>query len=400
MRRITGNLLVDRRYRCDSRGNRGPDRIELYGFAVRLREIRNGLSVAKLRRRRIRRSAPTAEHIARTSIDIAAERLGLSAVEVLVRHISAYKGTVLLKLHIVLLPTVDRMHGQISGHGLVKAIRTAVGLLPVIEDVIRLIIRVLRLHRSSAVRNLVVRRDNAALMSRVCIRCINDRNRIAIGIPNCREQRICRHRIAEVIRRTVRLCPVHEVLSRLIAGRTAGSGCIARCECRIAVAHRLRARGIRAAVRVKAHLVARQTIVVGKVKVTGQRCRCAAVLLHRYVSVHRDTRLAHANRKLIDRRVIAVSGRRARNLRKAIDVIALVDKGHGSEIRITRAVDAEFRLLRSHRAVRHRQCTDSRCRGADSDQLEAEVLRIQRGSLTRTECKAYFSAQNLLHAEV
>ena len=269
-----------------------------------------------------------------------------------------------------------------------------------IEDVIRLIIRVRRLGRRSAMRNLIVRCDDAVLVTRICIRRIDDRNRVAVGIPNCREQGICRHRIAEIVRRTVRLCPAEEVLPGLIAGRTAGSGGIARCKRRIAVAHCLRARGIRAAVRVKAHLVARQTIVVGKVKVTGQRCRCAAVLLHRHVGIHIDTRLAHANRKLIDRRVVTVAGRRARNLREAIDVIALVDKGHGSEVRITRAVDAEFRLLRSHRAVRHRQCTDARCRGADSAQLEAEVLRIQRGGLTRTECKAYFSAQDLLHTEV
>ena len=372
----------------------------MYGITVRSREIRDRLSIRKIRCRSHRRSSPAAEYIAGTRVGVAGERLGLTAVKVLIRHVADHIAAVLLEGHIVLLLTVNRVDGNVTRHRLVKAIRRAIRLLPVIKDVIRLVIRVRGFCRHCAVRNLIVRRDNPVLMTRIRIRRIRDRNRVAVNLPDCDERCIRRHRITEMIRRTVRLCPVLKVIACLVAGRTIGPGRISRCNDRIAVAYRLRIRRTRTAIRVEADIETRQLIIIAERKISRDCCCCAAVLLHACRAVHSNAGLAHPHGNLIDCRIVCVTCRCPRYLCEAVNIIALIDEVNRTESSGSGTVNADLRLLCTDGAVRHRQCTRSRCGRADRAELEAEGFRIQRRSLSGCQGKTDFSGQKFLHTEI
>ena len=279
--------MVKRRHGC-------PERIEAHGSAVGCSQVVDRSTVIVIRGRCGRRESPSHELIARTAKLIRREVLRRVIAEVHVRHTAVHRSTacVRLKYHRIRIRCINRMYRRIAGHRGTEGISRVVLILPVIEVVARL---VLRLHRCRearvTVRHIVMLRELIVLVPRIRVRRILHRHGVAVNLP-LRMQSCVRmnRRRAKRELRSRRIRPVEEVVARLLSRRGGrGARCIVlnrRHACIIAVAHALVCRGMAATLCVILHRETRQGVTVLKLQL-GRRCACAAALL-RDTSRHRE----------------------------------------------------------------------------------------------------------------
>ena len=295
--------------------------------------------------------------------------------------------------HRIALLTVDCVHRKVTAQRLVKVVGRSVRLCPVIKDIIRLVVRTRGFGRRAAVHRVRVLRDDPVLMARIRIRRIQHRHRVVAHGPACAEHQISGHRGRKVCRASVRILPAAEVKAG--AGARRRSADCGRCNDRVTVDNDLRCRSNASAVRVKAHGIARQEVVVRKrglrCSAVSDRCREGTsrhLFLNCHTAVHHRSGLCDVIGNSIHGvivRVATLRGRRStrrtcgtRKLSELVDIVACEQEAKGADREGTRAHAVHRVGLRAVCRCRHGQGAHAGNRRADCLKLKVEGLRCER----------------------
>ena len=321
----------------------GPNGVEMHSAAVGRCQVVDRDTVIISRCGRCRTCAPAHELIARAVKLIRREILCRVVSHAEVRHASVHRSPACVRLeyHRIRIRRIHCMYRRIAGHRRTEGISRVVLILPVVEVVAGLIVRYgRRRERSRPVRHIVVLCKLRILMTCIRVRCILYGHRVTVNLPLCVQSCVRMNRCrAKRELGSRRICPVEEVVARLLSrrgGRDADRIVYDRRHCCIvAVAHTLVCRGVAAALCVVLHREARQGVAVLKLQLGRRSARAAACFLHRSGNrqavagsrTERTRALRHRKGNRVDSRIVAVVLCGARGLLEGVDIGTRVAEG-------------------------------------------------------------------------